>query len=507
MKLQRSQNTKRNIIAGEADKIAGIILPFIVRTMIIHQMGASYLGLTGLFYSIIQMLNLAEMGFGMAITFSMYGPIAQDDTATINALLRFYSRVYRIVGLTIAVFGLLVLWFLPYLTRNEAPQDINIYLLYLIYLGDACLNCVLFPEKKALLAAHQRADVSSGIHFFTQAGMYILQMFSICLARNFYLYALTVPISTAAYSLWCSAQSDRLFPAYHKDGKLERDVYLEIRKQVIGLMIRKVASLSRNAFDSMFISACLGLEINAIYGNYYYVMDAVIMLLAVVKNSMAGGVGNSIAMETVQKNRKDMDTINFLFMVISGWCAVCMLCLYQPFMALWTDGKMMLPGGYAVVFSLYFYVLKMSDIRTLYSESVGLWWQARYLSMAEALTNLFLNWLLIRKMGLLGIILATLISYFVFNFIGGALVLFRGYFTEDGIRGYFLGHVKYFLVTVAVATVTCAVTSQIPFSGIAVLVTDGVLCIVIPVFLYGMIYKNTAELKAARPLLRTVVKR
>ena len=214
MKLERSQNTKRNIIVGEADKVAGIILPFIVRTMIIHQMGASYLGLTGLFYSIIQMLNLAEMGFGMAITFSMYGPIARDDTVTINALLRFYSRVYRVVGLITGVCGLLVLWFLPYLTRGEPIRDINIYLLYLIYLGDACLNCVLFPERKALLAAHQREDVSSGMHILTQTGMYILQMICICLARNFYLYALTVPLSTIVYSLWCAARSGRLFGQY-----------------------------------------------------------------------------------------------------------------------------------------------------------------------------------------------------------------------------------------------------------------------------------------------------
>ena len=507
MKLERSQNTKRNIIVGEADKVAGIILPFIVRTMIIHQMGATYLGLTGLFYSIIQMLNLAEMGFGMAITFSMYGPIARDDTVTINALLRFYSRIYRVVGLITGVCGLLVLWFLPYLTKGEPIQDINIYLLYLIYLGDACLNCVLFPERKALLAAHQRDDVSSGIHIFTQTGMYVLQMISICLARNFYLYALTVPLSTTAYSLWCAARSRKLFPDYHKGGELEEGVYRGIRKQVIGLMVRKVASLSRNAFDSMFISAFLGLEINAIYGNYYYVMDAVVMLLAVVKNSMAGGVGNSIALETVQKNRKDMDTINYLFMWISGWCSICMLCLYQPFMELWTEGKMMLPSWYAVVFSLYFYVLKMSDIRTLYSESIGLWWQARHLSIAEAIANLFLNWLLIRKMGLFGIIFATMISYFVFNFIGGAWILFRGYFTEDGIHSYFLAHGKYFLVTAGIAAVTYAVTTRIPLTGFAGLIADGALCVLIPGLLYILVYRNTTEFKAARPMLKTIIKR
>ena len=507
MKLERSQNTKRNILVGEADKAAGILLPFIVRTMIIHQMGASYLGLTGLFYSIIQMLNLAEMGFGMAITFSMYGPIAKDDTETINALLRFYSRIYRFVGLFTGVCGLLVMVFLPHLIKGEPVRDINIYLLYLIYLGDACLNCFLFPERKALLAAHQRDDVSSGIHIFTQTGMYILQMISICMARSFYLYALTVPLSTAAFSLWCAARSRKLFPDYHKGGELEDGVYREIRKQVIGLMVRKVASLSRNAFDSMFISAFLGLEITAVYGNYYYVMDAVVMLLAVVKNSMAGGVGNSIAMETVAKNRKDMNTINYLFMWISGWCSICMLCLYQPFMELWAGSDMMLPDVYAIVFSLYFYVLKMSDIRTLYSESVGLWWQARYLSVAEAAANLLLNWILIRFMGLLGIILATMISYFLFNFIGGARILFRGYFTEEKIKGYFLAHARYFLVTAAIAAVTYAVTVRIPLAGIPALLADGCICILLPGVLYFLVYRNTAEFASARPMLRTIIKR
>ena len=507
MRLERSKNTKRNIIAGEADRLSGILLPFIVRTMIIHQMGASYLGLTGLFYSIIQMLNLAEMGFGMAITFSMYKPIADNDAKTINALLKFYARIYRVVGAIIGAAGLLMLVFLPYMIEGEIPQDINIYLLYLIYLADACINCFLYPERKALLTAYQRNDVTSNVHILTQAGMYIMQMIFIALSRNFYLYALTVPVSTICFSLGCAYRSKKIFGQYRCEGELDPESSREIKKQVIGLMVRKVASMSRNAFDSIFVSAFLGLSITAIYGNYYYVMDAVVMLLAVVKNSMAGGVGNSIAMEPVKKNLRDMHTINFLFMWISGWCAICMLCLYQPFMRLWVGDDMTLPNTYAILFAAYFYILKMADIRILYSESVGLWWQARYLSVVEAAANLVLNWLFTRLWGLAGIVFATMLSYAVFNFVGGARILYKHYFSNENILPYFGMHLKYFAVTAGIGAVTYAIVRLLPLSGVPELLVTGVLCVIIPGALYFLVYRNTEDFKNAEPFLGNILHR
>ena len=507
MRLERSRNTRRNIIVGEIDKITGILMPFIVRTMIIHLLGASYLGLTGLFYSIIQMLNLSEMGFGMAITYSMYLPIANNDGRMINALLKFYARVYRIVAMVMGAAGLVIMFFLPSLIRGDIPDGLNIYLLYLIYLGDACLNCLLFPDRKALLAAHQRDDVSGRVHILTQALMYSAQIVCIGLARNFYLYAFTVPLSTIAYNLLCAAGSRRLFGQYRKEGELEGASFREIKRQVAGLMVRKLASLSRNAFDSMFISAFLGLQLTAVYGNYYYVMDAVVMLLAVIKTSMAGGVGNSIAMETVEKNRRDMGVINFLFMLVSGWCTVCLVCLYQPFMNLWAGKQMTLQMPFAVVFAVYFYILKMSDIRTLYAESVGLWWQSRYLSVAEALSNLALNWLLVRSLGLMGILLASMISYFVFNFIGGAVVLYRHYYSFRSLPAYFGSHVRYALITGMISCVTFFATERIPVPGFAGLLLRGCVCVLLPGILYWILYRHSEEWKGAEPLLRRLLAR
>ncbi|MDO4622196.1 MAG: hypothetical protein Q4B22_04510 [Eubacteriales bacterium] len=514
MRLTRTENTKRNIIVGEIDKISGVILPFIVRTMIIHLIGADYLGLTSLFYSILQMLNLMEMGFGTAIIYSLYKPIAENDDRKINALLQYYKKIYRTVGIAVGVTGICMLPFLPHLIRGNTPPDINIYLLYLIYLLNTCVNFFIFPNRKAILTAHQRDDISGRIHIFTQLGMYLGQAFFIWFARDYYLYALMMPISSVIYSLLCGWRAKKQYPDYRAEGELEKSEYREIRKQVAGLMIRKVAMLSRNAFDSMFVSAFLGLTITAVYGNYYYIMDSVVMIIAVIKTSMAGGVGNSIAMDSIEKNRKDMHMINFLFMWISGWCSICLLCLYQPFMRLWAGEEMTLPVGYAVIFAVYFYVLKMSDIRTLYSESAGIWWQARYISVLEAAANLLLNWLLIRWMGLFGIILATLISYFVFNFAGGAVLLYKYYFTEGGLERFFLAHGFYAAAAFAVGGTTYGVVSlldRIPAPGFwhsaAVLAGKAGICLILPNLLFLCIYGRTAEFKESRKLLERVIHR
>lgn len=491
MKLERTKNTKRNILIGEIDKVTGIILPFIVRTMIIHIMGAEYLGLTSLYYSIIQMLNLAEMGFGTAIIYSLYKPIADEDTPKINALLKFYKKVYSISGLIVLISGLFIMLFLRHFIKGEPPTDLNIYFLYLIYLLNACIGFFVYPNMKALIIAHQRDSLSGFIHIFTQLGMYIAQAVFIYFSRDYYLYAAMMPLSSLIYSILCGKIAEKKYPDYRPDGSIDEETYKKIKTQVIGVFIRKTATLSRNALDSIFISSYLGLGITAIYNNYYYILDSVVLIIAVIKTSMAGGVGNSIATETKDKNFNDMKKIDFLFMTIGGCCTAMMLCLYQPFMKLWVGDSMTLPVYYAFLFSLYFYILKMSDIRTLYAEAIGVWWEARYISVAEAFTNLALNWILIKHFGLVGIIIATLISYFIFNFIGGGIVLFKKYFDKEKYIRYIRYHLIYFISAVVISLIAYLITSSINLNSFLDFIIKGILCLSIAIILYFVIYNRT----------------
>ena len=132
--MSRTENAINNTIFGLFQKITQTLLPFVMRTVMLHTLGISYLGLNSLFTSVLQTLSIAELGISGAITFSMYEPIAYKDTDKLCRLLRLYRILYGLVGLTILLMGMALLPFLPKLISGEVPPDVNIYILYMMYL-------------------------------------------------------------------------------------------------------------------------------------------------------------------------------------------------------------------------------------------------------------------------------------------------------------------------------------------------------------------------------------
>ena len=163
MKLQRTRNAVRNIIFGSVLKIYQIVVPFLLRTAMIYYLGIEYVGLNSIFLAILQVLNLAELGVGSAMIFSMYKPIAENDDITICALMALYRKYYRIIGLVISIGGTMIAPVLPFLIKGDIPQGLNLYVLYFLNLISTVLTYWLFAYKNCILTAYQRTDVSSKI--------------------------------------------------------------------------------------------------------------------------------------------------------------------------------------------------------------------------------------------------------------------------------------------------------------------------------------------------------
>lgn len=498
MKLNKTKNTQRNIAYGLLNRVFTLLFPFVVRTFLIRYLGIQYAGLNSLFSSILQVLNLTELGFGSAVVYSMYKPIAENDEDSICALLNFYRRVYAIVGTIIFAVGLLLIPILPHLINGGYPADIDLYKLYIIYLINTCLSYWLFGYKNSLLNAHQRTDVLSKISSLTQGGLCLCQIVLLIVTRNYYVNILLMPFFTIANNLIIASVTKRVYPQYVCRGKPNKKQRKDINKKVSGLLVHKLCLTSRNTFDNILISAFLGLTITGLYGNYYTIMSSVVGFMAVMTSAMLAGVGNSIQTETTEKNYGDFLKFNFLYMWISGWCTVCLLCLYQPFMKIWMGAERLLPYSIVVLFCIYFFVLKMGDIRSVYLEAAGLWWENRYRAIIEALINLVLNFVLGKIFGLHGIIIATLIPLFFINFIGGSYVVFEHYFKNGKTGVYFRTQIKYAVCTFAVAALTYGICSFIHFGVYTDLIFRAMICLLLPNLLFFLLYRRTPEYSVAK---------
>ena len=130
----RTDNVKRNISYGIMHTAVSLVLPFIVRTILIYRFGVDYLGINSVFASVLEVLSVMELGFGTAIVYNMYKPVAEGDTGQICAYLSYYRRIYRIIGLMILAAGLLIIPFLKVLVKDpELPGGLNLYACYFIF--------------------------------------------------------------------------------------------------------------------------------------------------------------------------------------------------------------------------------------------------------------------------------------------------------------------------------------------------------------------------------------
>lgn len=505
MNNNRINNSKRNILFGAMSKVALIIFPFFVRTAMMQVLGAEYLGLNSVCHSLLSVLNLAELGLSSAIIFSLYKPIAAGDSETICALLNFYKRVYKIIGLFILSVGLIILPFIRFLIKDEIPQGLNLYIVFLIYLCNTVVSYLFFAYKNALLTAYQRSDVISKISIISNLLLNVLQLFIIVTFKNYYLSILIMPFITLINNLITAYVVDKMFPELKPVGKIEKNILDDIAKRVKGLLIQNVCGMTRNSLDSMVISTFLGLVSVAKYTNYYYIMNSVHSFLYVITEGIVASVGDSMATESVEKNYNDMNKLTFLYAWISGWCTVCLFCLYQPFMELWMGKDMLLSPVIVGLFCFYFYMLTTGDIRTQYTKGAGLWWEGRYRALAETLLNVVLNIILARYWGIAGVVLATIIALTFINFGYGSTIVFRYYFKNGKLLAYYGRHFIYLVVTIIVTAICYAACNAIEGTVLHMLFGRACICVVLPNIIYFVIYCRTKIFAESTKLIKKVI--
>ena len=506
MEQSRGLNSIRNAVSGVLKTAVKIVLPFLLRTVILYYLGEEYLGLNSLFYSILQVLNLAELGFSSAVAFRIYKPLAEHDAAKVGAYVNYLRRMYRLIGLGILFAGFIVVPFLPSLIRSGWPSDINIYLLFCVYLINSSISYLFAGYKSVLVIASQRMDYINTIEILLYCLQYVLQFIVVLLFRSYYLYILIMPVITILINIVTSVTADRRFPEYLNKGRLTRDEKKEVLRDIRGVAIYKVSDVTRNSFDSIVISALLGLVPVAVYNNYFYIFNAIFSFMIIVNQSLQASIGNSIAAETREKNGKDLYRLSFFSNWVNVFCTSSLLCLYQPFIRLWVGEGMMLPDRDMILFCVYFYIMNMNSVRNLYFDGNGLWLRGKYAFILESAGNLLLNIFLCRFFGITGILWATILTVFFCGFVWRTKVLFRDYFRASA-RPFFIMHAKWAALCAVICALTFGVCSLTGDRGIGVLVLRMIICLALPNLILYLLFRRSGQFTEGKAQLVSILQR
>lgn len=506
MKFDRTKNASRNIFFGLIQRIYQIIVPFIMRTAMIYLLGVEYLGLDSLFTSILSVLNLAELGVGTAMVYNMYRPIAEDDRPTICALMRLYMIYYRIIGGIILVGGLILCPFVPNLISGSIPSELNIYILFLLNLGATVLSYWLFAYKNCLLQAYQRSDIVSKITMFINTIKYLLQFLLLFIFHNYYYYLIVTLAMQAIQNIVTAFIASHMFPNLKASGKLPKKKIREINNKIKDLFTAKLGSVIVNSVDTLVISAFLGLTLLAIYQNYYYIITAVLGIVNIVIYSCTATIGNSIVVETNDKNFEDLKVLTFLIAGIGSGCASCMLCIFQPFMELWVGNDLMFEMPAVVCFTIYFFVVEINTLLNMYKDAAGLWHEDRFRPLITAIANLLMNLVMVQFLGIYGILLSTVLSMVLIGMPWLIHNLFTVLFDKNDLKEYVLKLINYTFSAFCVCLISYCISVFMPFRGIWLIIFNGIACCIVTIVWFIVFYHKSAEFIKAIFILDKVTK-
>lgn len=462
MTASRSVSSFRNATAGMVATLLTILLAFAVRTVFITTLGVEYLGVNGLFTNLLTVLSLAEAGFGAAVSYRLFKPLAERDSARIAALVDLHGRVYRWIAFAIAGAGLALAPFLGHLIKDE-PDVENLTAIYLLFLLSS-VTTYFFAPKWSLLITDQRGYVTSGYQVAFGVARAATQIAVLAVTANYLLFLAVQLVFGVAEFAVVSRKADRIYPFLRTSNPLPREEVAAIWSDVRALAVYRVGGAALDGTDAIIISAFVGIAWVGRYSNYTMIVAGLSLLAASLTSALTAGVGNFTTTEPKAEQERLLRVLTFGHFVIHGGVAVCLWALINPFIELWAGADYLLSDATALVVAANWFIVGMMQPVWMFRTTLGLFRHGRWRPVVSALLNVGVSILLARPLGVFGVLLGTTITRLATNAWFDPLVVHRHGFGTT-VRGYLLLLVRYAAAVSTVVGVLWLVFPLLPGTG------------------------------------------
>lgn len=494
----RTQNVIKSSVITLLTSCINTIIPFIYRFIFVQILSAEYLGINGLFSNILQLLSLMDLGISTAIVFRFYEPISNEDVEKVGQLISFFKTVYSVVATMITVVGLGLLPFIYYLINDtsEIPADINLRLVYILFLLQTVVSYT-YSYKQSLLQADQNHYVVSIFQCCLNIIRYILQIIFL-IATKKYIVTLVISIFVTilmnyVFGLWITRKYGAVFQVRSRLSKEERKGILDDTK---ACMFHKIGGSVLYATDNIVLTKCVSLAATGLFSNYTLIVYGINNLINQVLGTFTTSIGNAnvkISRKEQYKIFKKMLFINFL---VSGWVSVGMYCLLQQFVLIWLGQKMLMNKSIVLLLCIQFYLESIRQITIAYTMASGLFVKDKFRPLIESFINVIISVIFAIKIGVAGVILGTIISHLLTVNWRDPYILYRHHFNRKTTE-YWRFFIGYTMSVVVIGTVSKVIIDQINSRNVncGIWIMEGILLTFIYFIIEYVIWNRSEELK------------
>jgi O-antigen/teichoic acid export membrane protein len=393
--------------------ILGIVVAFLGRKVFIETLGSEYLGLSGLFTSMIYMLSLTELGVGTSIIYALYKPLATGDHAQVKALMKLFQKIYMYIGITVGIIGTIIIPFLPFITKNiDLDTDVKFY--FILFLINSVVS-YFFTYNRSLLSADQRNYIIVIVDFVIfRVLVFIIQIVILLTIHSFATYIIIQILGTVSANLCLTYIVKKKYSYLNKleSTNIHPQVINNIKKNTIGNVLSKLAAVIVTSTDNMLIAAFVNINAVGLLVNYTLITESLWSFVRQIFDSITGSIGIHGITSNYEERWKVYKRVLFVAFSLVYVLGVGLIVCINPFISIWIGNKYLLPG-LTVLLIIANMLMKIYRITNLkFIDAYGLAWHLKAKPIVEIILNIFLSFLFLAKfkLGINGVLLGNIIS-------------------------------------------------------------------------------------------------
>ena len=273
----------------------------------------------------------------------------------------------------------------------------------------------------------------------------------------------------------------------------------------VGVLSTRVELTVLNSTDTIILSSILGSVISGLYSNYSLIVSTISTLAGMVFSSFQASIGNYCVQKEETEARGLYSNIGYVYYCIYGAATICLIGLLTPTISIWLGKDYILAKEIPWIISINFYISNSRQANLQFITVYHLLPKLNAKNIVEALINIIISIILVRKIGLIGIFIGTAISLLSTSTWYEPFVLYKNKW-GSGIGTYFIKYFLRFFVVISFSVLASSINIRIFTGNITSLVCCFFLTIILGGIAVTLPYMRTKEFAFVVSSLRSLTK-
>ncbi|MEE1013321.1 MAG: sugar isomerase, partial [Clostridia bacterium] len=330
MAMNKAKRSLYNLVYSFLGQIITVCLGFMLPRLFVVNYGSEVNGLLNSLSQIFVYMGLFEAGIGAVSLQALYNPVATKDHERINGILAATHKYYKRTG-TLYFFSLLALSLLyPLAVKSELSYGTVCFVI--LFYGMSNVILFFFQGKyKILLQAEGKNYIIINLSTIVTIGTSIAKIVCIYLNLNIVLIMATTFAINMLQAIFIMCYIHRKYRWLHLDVIPD----LQAINQKNAMLIHQLAGMIFQNTDVLILTFVCDLKAVSVYSMYKLVVMNVSNILNLGINSVGFAFGQ-IYSTNKERFKKIIDIFETYYSAVAFSVFVVVLCLYTPFMKLYT---------------------------------------------------------------------------------------------------------------------------------------------------------------------------